>query len=470
MPASRAVRSLFAAVLMAATLPAPAVAQGAANAYFEFLMARRLESEGDTAGALAALERAAAADKASAEIRSEIAALHFRQNRRADAEKAAREALALDPENIEAHRLLGLIFAANADAASERRQGAQAAAASREAIAHLERVATQPSADVTLHYTLGRMYLRTGAADKAVQALGRVVAQNPNSVQGRLLLAQAHATANDLNAAIETLAEIVDDQPRVASALGQYQEQAGRLKEAAESYTLALAGSPMSRELKFRRVAALYGAKDFARAASFAAQAQAEHPDDLRFPRLQARALFDSGAPDRAFDVLEGAARAFPRDVQTQFALADLYNDADREADAERTIRQILQVEPSNADALNYLGYLLAERGEQLDEAVRLVRRALEADPGNPSYLDSLGWAYLRRGDVEEAEKYLAPAAEKLPRNSTIQDHLGDLHARRGRWQEAIAAWTKALEGEGSDIDRAAIERKIRDARARLGR
>ncbi len=105
--------------------------------------------------------------------------------------------------------------------------------------------------------------------------------------------------------AIDTLGEIVEDEPRVASALAQYQEQAGQLKEAAENYTRALAVTPMSRELKFRRVAVLYTAGEFGRSAAFAAEAQAEHPDDLRFPRLQARALFDSGASARAFALLE---------------------------------------------------------------------------------------------------------------------------------------------------------------------
>jgi Flp pilus assembly protein TadD len=163
-------------------------------------------------------------------------------------------------------------------------------------------------------------------------------------------------------------------------------------------------------------------------------------------------------------------AKAYPRDIPTQFALADLYNDAKRDQDAERTIRQVLAIEPGNADALNYLGYLLADRGQQLDEAIRLVRRALDADPGNPSYLDSLGWAHFRRGDVDEAEKYLAPAAAKLPRNSVIQDHLGDVYARRGRWQDAIAAWMKALDGDGNDLDRNAVQRKIQDARSKLPR
>jgi tetratricopeptide (TPR) repeat protein len=470
MPPPRATLLILAAVVLAAVLPTAAAAQVAADSYYEFLMARRFESMGDNAAALAALTRASAAEPKSGEIRAEIASFHLRHNRRDEAEKAAREALALDAGNLEAHRVLGLLFAANADAFNEKRQGAQAIAASREAIAHLERVAASPSADINLHYTLGRLYLRTGAPDKAVQALGRVLTQNPNSVQGRITLATAYAASDNLKAAVETLAEIVDDEPRVAAALAQYQEQAGEYKEAAENYTRALQLTPMSRELKFRRAAALFSAKDYVRSASFAAEAQTAHPDDLRFPRLQARALFESGAAERAVSVMETTAKAFPRDVQTQFALADLYNDAGREADAERSIRQLLQVEPGNADALNYLGYLLAERGVQLDEAVSLVRKALDVDPGNPSYLDSLGWAYYRRGDFAEAEKYLMPAAEKLPRNSVIQDHMGDVHLRRGRLQDAINSWTRALQGDGGDIDRAAIEKKISDARAKLSR
>ncbi len=363
-------------------------------------MARRLEAGGDTAGALAALTRAAAADKGSAEIRAEIASFQLRQNRRDEAEKAAREAIALAEGNLEAHRVLGLIYAGDADDAAEKREGARSATLAREAITHLERVAAAPAADIGLHYTLGRLYLRTGAPEKAVQALSRVLTQNPNSVQGRLALAQAYAATDNTTSAIETLGEIVEEEPRVASALAQYQELAGQLKEAAENYTRAIGVTPMSRELKFRRVAVLYRAGEFSRSATFAAQAQAEHPEDLRFPQLQARALFEDGAPARAFAVLEPAAKAFPKDTQTQFALADLYNEADRDQDAERTIRQLLQIEPGNPDALNYLGYLLAERGEQLDEAIRLVRRALDVDPGNPSYLDSLGWAHFRRGEV----------------------------------------------------------------------
>lgn len=446
-----------------------ASAQGVPDAYFEFLMARRLESQGDFKGAQAALDRAAQADMASAEVRAEMAAFFLRRSQPEQAEKAARAALAINERNLEAHRTLGLVYAGY----TESPQGAvqtQAADLLRQAISHLETAAGGPTAagDLILSYTLGRLYLRDGAPEKAIQTLNRVLDQTPGSVQARLSLAQAHAAASDLQGAIDTLDVIVDDEPRVAAFLGQYQEQAGLLEEAADTYTKALAVQPMSRELKFRRIAVLYNAKAFGRAASLAADARKQHPDDPRFPRLHARALFDAGDRSAGMSVLEGAVRTFPKDTATQYALADLYKDAGRQGEAEKTLRQILAAEPANASALNYLGYLLALRGDQLDEAIQLVRRALDAEPDNGAYLDSLGWAHFRRGDLAEAERYLGAAAKRLPSNSEVQDHLGDLYARRGRLQEAVTSWTRALGGDGDDIDKAAIENKISNARIKM--
>jgi hypothetical protein len=116
---------------------AGAAAAQSPDAYFEFLMARRLESQGDQAGALAALERAAAADPASAEVRAEIASFQLRRNRRPDAENAALQALKLDEANLEAHRVLGLIYSANVDAMNQRTPEAQVETAARQAITHL---------------------------------------------------------------------------------------------------------------------------------------------------------------------------------------------------------------------------------------------------------------------------------------------------------------------------------------------
>jgi len=178
--------------------------------------------------------------------------------------------------------------------------------------------------------------------------------------------------------------------------------------------------------------------------------------------------LREMGDPAAAIAMLEPVARSNPNDAATQLTLADLYSTTGRKSDAERTVRQLVSLEPGNADALNYLGYLLADRGQQLDEAIRLVRRALDIEPNNPNYLDSLGWAYYRRGDYDQAEKYLAPAAQQMPRNATVQEHFGDILAKRGRWSDAIAAWNRALQGDEGDIDKAAVEKKISEARGKV--
>jgi tetratricopeptide (TPR) repeat protein len=179
--------------------------------------------------------------------------------------------------------------------------------------------------------------------------------------------------------------------------------------------------------------------------------------------------LYELGDKPGAISALESAMRAAPTDTGIMFLLVDLYQDGGRSSDAERVLRQIVSVDPVNANALNTLGYQLAVRGEKLDEAIGFVRRALDRDPGNGAFLDSLGWAHFRKGDLNEAEKYLLQAADKLPGNAEVLDHLGDLHARRGRWQEAIASWTRALDAE-PPVDNAAVEKKIADAKTRIRR
>ena len=181
-------------------------------------------------------------------------------------------------------------------------------------------------------------------------------------------------------------------------------------------------------------------------------------------------ALLELGNRQRAIELLESTAARFPRDAETQFKLADVYADAGRPSDAERMLRQMLSVNPADHRVLNYLGYLLAQNGKNLDEAITLVNRALQAEPGRGEYLDSLGWAYYKQGNLNEAEKYLSQAAQKLPDHPEILDHLGDVYAKRGRWQEAIDAWTRALANKDASVEPAAVQRKIDDARGRVGK
>jgi tetratricopeptide (TPR) repeat protein len=113
---------------------------------------------------------------------------------------------------------------------------------------------------------------------------------------------------------------------------------------------------------------------------------------------------------------------------------------------------------------------MFAERGERLAESVALIKRALQLEPDNGSYLDSLGWAYYKDGKFDLAEDALKRAADQLVTNSVVQDHYGDVLFRLGRFDDAIAAWSRSLSGDGDDVDRGDIDRKIRSARQKLPR
>jgi len=168
--------------------------------------------------------------------------------------------------------------------------------------------------------------------------------------------------------------------------------------------------------------------------------------------------------------LLEQAQVKFPSETSIGFELGTVFDKQKRFADAEAAFRQVLAREPDNAPALNYLGYMLADRGERLDESVTYLKKALEIDPDNGSYLDSLGWAYYKGNKLDLASDNLKRAAEQLKTNSVIQDHYGELLFKMGRYDDAIAAWTRALAGDGDSIDRAGIDRKIRSAHQKLGK
>jgi tetratricopeptide (TPR) repeat protein len=191
---------------------------------------------------------------------------------------------------------------------------------------------------------------------------------------------------------------------------------------------------------------------------------------ESRSPEL-AFALADTYASQKRYDdavkVIEQAETAFGESDEFTLKLTNFYEQAGRVADAERELRGMIERDPLDSNALNYLGYMLADRTDRYSEAVELIERALRVEPDNPAYLDSLGWALLKQGKVAEAAEPLAKAAAAVPANSVIQEHHGDSLARQGKWTEAVAAWQRALAGDGESIDAAAIEKKIRDGRRR---
>lgn len=148
---------------------------------------------------------------------------------------------------------------------------------------------------------------------------------------------------------------------------------------------------------------------------------------------------------ESALEAYKRALKADPQSGLIHFRLGVLYEELKRYSAAIKQFNECLVVEPRHANACNYLGYIYAEQGTNLDEAEELIKRALEVEPENGYFLDSLGWVYYKRGDMENALKYLLLAVTHLDHDDAIvRDHLGDAYLRAGALHEAIVQWEKA--------------------------
>jgi len=127
-------------------------------------------------------------------------------------------------------------------------------------------------------------------------------------------------------------------------------------------------------------------------------------------------------------------------------------------AEAEKYFEKCLTLAPDDPEALNYLGYMWAEKGEKLDRARSMIERAVQADPTNAAFLDSLGWVWFQLGKPREAVEYLLKAiAQDDKPDATVFDHLGDAYAALNEMAKAREAWTRSLAIEAN----AAVKRKL---------
>jgi tetratricopeptide (TPR) repeat protein len=177
-------------------------------------------------------------------------------------------------------------------------------------------------------------------------------------------------------------------------------------------------------------------------------------------------AWVEIGDARRGIRTLEDARKRAPADQQLLFSLAAHYDQNDQSGRAEDVFREIIAADPEHAPALNYLGYMLADGGRKLPEALGFIERAIAVAGENPSYLDSLGWAYFRMARYQEAVEPLERAAQGAPQVSVIQDHLGDAYMQLKRYDDAAAAFDRALAGDRDGIDEKALTRKRDRARA----
>ena len=317
--------------------------------------------------------------------------------------------------------------------------------------------------------------VNAGRSAEARDVLTAALKLAPNDVRMTFMLAQAQRDAGDLDAAEATaraLRTAHPDDVRATYLLGQMLDARGRhqdivdlLKPEIERQRVAKAKNSQIAMLMGSEGLALQQLRRYDEAVAVFREAIGQAPDEPIRHVLLIQGYSAAGRHKEALEAAEKARVSFPQDTTVLYQLGAALDRAGRRPDAEQMFRDVIARDPLDAGALNYLGYMLAEQGSSLDEAVTLIQRALTIEPGNPSFLDSLGWTYLQQGKLDLADSPLTTAAGKLPKNSVIQDHLGDLRQKQNRHAEALAAWQKALAGDGDSLDRGKVQKKIDAAR-----
>jgi tetratricopeptide (TPR) repeat protein len=254
-------------------------------------------------------------------------------------------------------------------------------------------------------------------------------------------------------------------------------------------------------------------AKDFKKATDEADAAVKKYPDDRLVRTVRASLLADLGktadAASEMKKLLDGKndretyvslaqvyekGKNFPEMAKALDAAEKLSDSKDEKEDiafrrgamyerekkfdlAEQEFRKVLELNPGNASALNYLGYMLADRNLRLPEAQQMVSKALASDPANGAYLDSLGWVYYRMDKLKEAESYLLQAMERYSKDPTVHDHLGDVYFKEGRikdaikqWDASLKEWENAAPSEAEPNEIAKVQKKLEDAKVRLAK
>ncbi len=147
----------------------------------------------------------------------------------------------------------------------------------------------------------------------------------------------------------------------------------------------------------------------------------------------------------RAAAVARAGLERDKEDPDLLFRLAASLEREKKVSESVDAFEKLLKVRSDHAPGLNYLGYMWADRGENLPRALELIRKAVELEPGNGAYLDSLGWVYFQLNKLDKAEENLRAASVLNPDDATVEEHLGNLFEKKGDLSGARESWKRAL-------------------------
>eukprot|EP00828_Plagiopyla_frontata_P023070 TRINITY_DN2962_c0_g1_i1.p3 TRINITY_DN2962_c0_g1~~TRINITY_DN2962_c0_g1_i1.p3 ORF type:complete len:345 (+),score=122.87 TRINITY_DN2962_c0_g1_i1:111-1037(+) len=195
-------------------------------------------------------------------------------------------------------------------------------------------------------------------------------------------------------------------------------------------------------------------------------QGMQRFPDIKDFYEIQSWILEDQARYGEAETALTKALEKWPEDTDFLYRLALVQEKRGQRAKSMDIMERIIILDPEHADALNYVGYVLADEKHDLDRALVLVKAALKQKPDSGYILDSLAWVYYRMGRLDQAWETIHRAVTLQPdADPAIWEHYGDIAVALKRKADARKAYTRALNMKGGESlapeDASRIQRKL---------
>lgn len=442
-------------------------------------LASAYEQMRDYAGAAEVLRRASQLGPGNTQVKRALAQSLLYSDQIDDALKLYQELAAAEPKEVHYQLRLSEIY-------RQRRDFAKA----REAV---DKARELDSGSLEVRYDEVNLLEAEGKIEEAIAAMRKIVDEgvmNPPAGPERnnraMLLERLgglYRSAQQWTKAVATYQQISDLLPEAGPRIAVHVVETYRM---AKDYTKA-AGEAQAAKNKYpkdRAVRVVYGSllAEVGRAEEGAAEVRGLLGGDKdRETHLALAQIYEKGKNfaemEKSLQAAEKLSESQPDREAIRFMRGAMYEKMKKYDQAEAEFRKVIEGNPRAAGALNYLGYMLADRDIRLEEARGLIVKALEIDPDNGAYLDSLGWVCYRLNRLEEAEGHLRRALEKTPGDPTVHDHLGDVYVKQGKLKEAIAQWQHSLrEWESSskaDVDStevAKVAKKLESARVRLAR
>jgi tetratricopeptide (TPR) repeat protein len=454
-------------------------------------IAQYFERQGNQDKAIQYLEKAIASQPDSVQDLSMLAGLYEKAKREKDAVPIYRKIVELTGGNPEARKQLAsaLLNAGEFDEAGKL----------------LGELSKDNPHDASIQVLMGRAQVGAHQFPEAIETLKSVVAGDPENVEAKFYLGAAYEQGGQPGEAVKIFSNLLDQSKNGPEDLkanqgvfeqhlaASYQDM-GEDEKAIAIYEGMVNSDPSPRSY-FLLINAYRVDRQFDKALSLGKQQFDKNPKDDDLALVYARSLADAGKTKEGAEILDKRLQGNPSNLDVYINLSQIYVQAKRFNEAEKVLRraeeqkldksrvrfqlasvyerqknfdraeslfkEILNENPKDAPTLNYIGYMLADRGIRLNEAVQYVQQALTLEPNNPAYMDSLGWAFFKMNDLQKAQKYLLQAVEMEKKDPVIQDHVGDLYFKIGNLEKAQEFWKKSLGNGGEPEDAQKVREKL---------